>query len=64
MITKETSRQIYNCHQQLEEIATIKKNMLEEVEKIRKKRKRRTPPDFRKGFNIWEIWKRYAIGYS
>lgn len=44
MITKETSRQIYNCHRQLEEIATIKKNMLEEVEKIQKKEKEERRP--------------------
>lgn len=33
MITKETARQIYNCHQQIEEIGKIKSDMCEEVEK-------------------------------
>lgn len=35
MITKETARQIYNCHQQLEEIANIKEDMRNEVERVR-----------------------------
>ena len=34
MITKETARRIYNCYQQIEEIDRLKKEMLEEVEKI------------------------------
>lgn len=33
MITKETARQIYNCHQQIEEIGKIKSEMCEEVKK-------------------------------
>mgnify|MGYP006917434199 CR=1 FL=1 len=33
MITKETARRIYNCYQQIEEIDSLKKEMLEEVEK-------------------------------
>lgn len=35
MITKETARRIFNCHQQIEEIDKLKKEMLEEVEKQR-----------------------------
>lgn len=37
MITKETARRIYNCYQQIEEIDSLKKEMLEEVEKARKR---------------------------
>lgn len=37
MITKETARRIYNCYQQIEEIDRLKKEMLEEVEKTRKR---------------------------
>ena len=37
MITKETARRIYNCYQQIEEIDRIKKEMIEEVEKARKR---------------------------
>lgn len=37
MITKETARRIYNCYQQIEEIDRLKKEMLEEVEKARKR---------------------------
>ncbi len=37
MITKETARQIYNCHQQIEEIGKIKSDMCEEVEKARER---------------------------
>lgn len=37
MITKETARRIYNCYQQIEEIYELKKEMLEEVEKVRKR---------------------------
>lgn len=33
MITKETARRIFNCHQQIEEIDKLKKEMLAEVEK-------------------------------
>lgn len=44
MITKETSRQIYNCHQQLEEIAKIKEDMLNEVERVRENEKKGNTP--------------------
>ena len=37
MITKETARRIYNCYQQIEEIDKLKEEMLEEVEKARKR---------------------------
>lgn len=37
MITKETARQIYNCHQQIEEIGKIKSEMCEEVKKARER---------------------------
>lgn len=35
MITKETARKIFNCHQQIEEIDKLKQEMLEEVNKQR-----------------------------
>lgn len=35
MITKETARRIFNCHQQIEEIDKLKQEMLEEVENQR-----------------------------
>lgn len=35
MITKDTARRIYNCHQQIEEIDKLKKEMLKEVTKQR-----------------------------
>lgn len=38
MITKETARDIYNCYQQIEEIDKLKKDMLDEIERIRKKK--------------------------
>lgn len=44
MITKATARQIYNCHQQLEEIAKIKKDMAHEVERVREKEKKDDRP--------------------
>lgn len=44
MITKETARQIYNCHQQLEEIAKIKEDMRNEVERMREKEEKETRP--------------------
>lgn len=44
MITKETARQIYNCHQQLEEIAKIKEDMLNEVERVRENEKKDNNP--------------------
>lgn len=37
MITKETAREIYNCYQQIEEIDKIKSDMVEEIEKARKR---------------------------
>lgn len=39
MITKETARRIFNCHQQIEEIDKLKREMLEEVEKQRENEK-------------------------
>ena len=39
MITKETARKIFNCHQQIEEIDKLKKEMLDEVNKQRAKEK-------------------------
>lgn len=39
MITKETARKIFNCHQQIEEIAKLKKEMLDEVNKQREREK-------------------------
>ena len=44
MITKETARQIYNCHQQLEEIANIKEDMRNEVERVREQEKKDDRP--------------------
>lgn len=44
MITKETAREIYNCYQQIEEIDKIKSDMVEEIERIRKKEKEDTSP--------------------
>lgn len=41
MITKETARRIFNCHQQIEEIDKLKKEMLEEVENQREREKNR-----------------------
>ena len=37
MTTKEIARQIYNCHQQIEEIGKIKSEMCEEVKKARER---------------------------
>lgn len=37
MITKDTARQIYNCHQQIEEIGKIKSDMCKEIEKARER---------------------------
>lgn len=39
MITKETARQIYNCYSQMEAIDNLKKEMLDEILRIREKRK-------------------------
>lgn len=44
MITKETAREIYNCYQQIEEIDKIKSDMVEEIERVRKKEKEDTRP--------------------
>lgn len=44
MITKETAREIYNCYQQIEEIDKIKSDMIEEIERVRKKEKENTKP--------------------
>lgn len=44
MITKETAREIYNCYQQIEEIDKIKSDMVEEIERARKKEKEDTRP--------------------
>lgn len=44
MITKETAMQIYNCHQQLEEIAKIKEDMRNEVERVREKEEKEPRP--------------------
>lgn len=41
MITKETARRIFNCHQQIEEIDQLKQEMLAEVEKQREAEKNR-----------------------
>ncbi len=40
MITKETARKIFNCHQQIEEIDKLKKEMLDEVNKQREREKK------------------------
>ena len=37
MITKKTAREIYNCYTQLEAIDKLRKEMAEEVEKVRKR---------------------------
>ncbi|MDO4163967.1 MAG: hypothetical protein Q4D56_06225 [Bacteroides sp.] len=37
MITKETARKIYNCYQQIEEIAKIRKEMCDEVQRVRER---------------------------
>lgn len=39
MITKETARLIYNCYSQMEAIDNLKKEMLDEIHRIREKRK-------------------------
>ena len=44
MITKETARQIYNCHQQIEEIGKIKSDMCAEVEKVRERAEKEHRP--------------------
>lgn len=44
MITKETAREIYNCYQQIEEIDKIKSDMVEEIERARRKEKEETSP--------------------
>lgn len=49
MITKETARRIYNCHQQLETIAKTKQDMLEEIERIREKQENTKEPIPEKG---------------
>lgn len=44
MITKETAREIYNCYQQIEEIDKIKGDMVEEIEKARKREEEKAGP--------------------
>lgn len=44
MITKETARQIYNCHQQIEEIGKIKSEMCEESKRRVNVRKKTNAP--------------------
>lgn len=44
MITKETARRIYNCYQQIETIDKLKAEMLEEVEKVRKREQENSDP--------------------
>ena len=39
MITKETARRIFNCHQQIEEIDKLKQEKLEEAENQREREK-------------------------
>lgn len=39
MITKETARQIYNCYTQIETIDKLKKEMADEVTKVREREK-------------------------
>ena len=52
MITKETARRIYNCYQQIEEIDRLKKEMLEEVEKARKREAESPFGRFGKGMQL------------
>lgn len=44
MITKETARRIYNCYQQIETIDKLKAEMLEEVERVRKREQENSDP--------------------
>lgn len=39
MISKETARKIYNCYQQIEVIDKTKKEMIEEIERVREQAK-------------------------
>lgn len=41
MITKETARRIYNCYTQIEAIDKLKKEMAEEIERVREREKER-----------------------
>ena len=41
MITKETARQIFNCYSQMEAIEKLKKDMAEEVQKVREREEKR-----------------------
>lgn len=41
MITKETARQIYNCYSQMEAIEKLKKEMADEVQKVREREEKR-----------------------
>ena len=41
MIKKETARQIFNCYSQLEAIDKLKKDMCEEIEKVRQREEER-----------------------
>lgn len=48
MITKETARRIYNCYSQLENIEQLKKDMAEEVQKVREREAEREKDHFAK----------------
>lgn len=62
MITKETARQIYNCHQQLEEIAKIKEDMLNKVERVRENEKKGNTPIPEKGCSFGKYGKGMQLG--
>lgn len=62
MITKETARRIYNCHQQLEEIAKIKEDMRNEIEKAREQEKNDTQPIAERGCGFGKYGKGMQLG--
>lgn len=64
MITKETARQIYNCHQQIEEIGKIKSEMCEEVKKARERAEKDQRPIAENESSFGKYGKGYAIGRS
>lgn len=62
MITKETARRIYNCHQQLEEIAKIKEDMRNEVEKVWENEEKENRPISERDCNFGKYGKGMQLG--
>lgn len=62
MITKETAREIYNCYQQIEEIDKIKSDMVEEIEKARKREEEKNGPIPENGGSFGKYGKGMQLG--